>query len=65
MATTEGYASHPGGAQAELLSEVNKHESERNLQLVLGPVMEVGLLPTSEPGRAPSGARPGGVRVDG
>ncbi|MFI5825548.1 site-specific integrase [Streptomyces rishiriensis] len=35
VATTEGYASRPGGAQAELLAEVNKHESERNLQLVL------------------------------
>ena len=27
VATTEGYASRPGGAQAELLAEVNKHES--------------------------------------
>lgn len=34
VATTEGYASRPGGAQAELLSEVNKHESERNLDLL-------------------------------
>ncbi|MGH8922521.1 MAG: site-specific integrase [Actinomycetes bacterium] len=34
VATTEGYASRPGGAQAELLAEVNKHESERNLELV-------------------------------
>ena len=34
MATTEGYASRPGGAQAELLAEVNKHEAERNLELV-------------------------------
>jgi hypothetical protein len=33
-ATTEGYASRPGGAQAELLAEVNKHEAERNLDLV-------------------------------
>jgi integrase len=35
VATTEGYASRPGGAQAELLAEVNKHETERNLNLVL------------------------------
>ena len=35
VATTEGYASRPGGAQAELLAEVNKHEAERNLELVL------------------------------
>ena len=34
VATTEGYASRPGGAQAELLAEVNKHESERNLALL-------------------------------
>ncbi|MFD8565138.1 hypothetical protein ACFV1N_48410 [Streptosporangium canum] len=34
VATTEGYASRPGGAQAELLAEVNKHESEHNLDLV-------------------------------
>jgi hypothetical protein len=26
VATTEGYASRPGGAQAELLAEVNKYE---------------------------------------
>lgn len=35
VATTEGYASRPGGAQSELLAEVNKHEADRNLQLVL------------------------------
>ena len=35
IATTEGYASRPGGAQAELLSEVNKHEIDRNLDLVM------------------------------
>jgi hypothetical protein len=34
VATTEGHASRPGGAQAELLAEVNKHESQRNLGLV-------------------------------
>jgi hypothetical protein len=34
-ATTEGYASRPGGAQAELLAEVNKHEADRNLEIVL------------------------------
>ncbi|WP_432190574.1 site-specific integrase [Streptomyces sp. Tue6028] len=35
VATTEGYASRPGGSQAELLAEVNKHETTRNLELVL------------------------------
>jgi len=34
VATTEGYSSRPGGAQAELLAEVNKHEAERNLELL-------------------------------
>jgi len=34
VATTEGYASRPGGAQAELLAEVSKYESQRNLDLV-------------------------------
>ena len=34
VATTEGYASRPGGAQAGLLAEVNKHEAERNLELL-------------------------------
>lgn len=35
VATAEGCASRPGGTQAELLTEVNQHESGRNLQLVL------------------------------
>ena len=34
-ATTDGYASRPGGAQAELLAEVSNHEQERNLELVM------------------------------
>ena len=34
-ATTEGYASPPGGSQAKLLAEIGEHEAERNLQLVL------------------------------
>ena len=34
-ATTEGYTSKPGGAQAELLAEVSNHEQERNLELVM------------------------------
>ncbi|MGH9062485.1 MAG: site-specific integrase [Acidimicrobiales bacterium] len=35
VATTEGYASRPGGAQAALLAEINEHEQQRNLNLVL------------------------------
>ena len=34
VATNEGYASRTGGAQAQLLAEVNKNEAERNLDLV-------------------------------
>lgn len=34
VATTEGYASRPSGAQAELLAEVNKHEADRNVELL-------------------------------
>lgn len=47
VATTEGYASRPGGAQAELLNEVNKYEAERNLDLVLAEFRnyQQGILP--------------------
>ncbi len=47
VATTEGYASRPGGAQAELLAEVNKHESERNLDLVWAEFLnyQQGIMP--------------------
>jgi integrase len=33
-ATTEGYSSRPGGAQAKLLAEIGEFETERNLSLV-------------------------------
>lgn len=54
MATTEGYASRPGGAQAELLAEVNKHESEHNLQLVLEEFRnyQQGVLPAGPGARS-------------
>ncbi len=47
VATTEGYASRPGGAQAELLAEINKHESERNLELVWAELRnyQQGIMP--------------------
>ncbi|KAA2262856.1 site-specific integrase [Solihabitans fulvus] len=35
VATTEGYAARPGGAQARLLAEVSDHEQQRNLDLTL------------------------------
>ena len=46
-ATTEGYTSRPGGAQAELLAEVNKHEADRNLKIVLAEFRNYqrGILP--------------------
>lgn len=54
VATTEGYASRPGGAQAELLVEVNKHEADRNLQLVLAEFRnyQQGVLPAGPGARA-------------
>jgi hypothetical protein len=53
VATTEGYASRPGGAQAELLAEVNKHEQERNLELVLAEFRnyQQGIMPAGPGGR--------------
>ncbi|MGW0824751.1 hypothetical protein [Streptomyces sp. NPDC002845] len=47
VATTEGYASRPGGAQAELLAEVNKHETDWNLSLVMEEFRnyQQGILP--------------------
>ena len=35
VATTEGYAARPGGAQARLLAQINTEETERNLGLAL------------------------------
>ncbi|MBL3802970.1 site-specific integrase [Streptomyces sp. BRB081] len=54
VATTEGYASRPGGAQAELLAEVNKHESDRNLDLVLTEFRnyQQGILPAGPGARS-------------
>ncbi|WP_223245066.1 hypothetical protein [Streptomyces sp. CBMA156] len=54
VATTEGYSSRPGGAQAELLAEVNKHESERNLRLVLEEFRnyQEGILPAGPGARS-------------
>ena len=54
VATTEGYASRPGGAQAELLAEVNKHEADRNLELVLAEFhnYQRGVLPAGPGARS-------------
>ncbi len=47
VATTEGYSARPGGAQAELLAEVNRHEQHRNLDLVLAEFRnyQQGIMP--------------------
>ncbi|MFF0296177.1 hypothetical protein ACFYST_19910 [Kitasatospora sp. NPDC004614] len=54
VATTEGYSSRPGGAQAELLAEVNKYESDRNLDLVLAEFRnyQQGILPAGPGARS-------------
>ena len=54
VATTEGYASRPGGAQAELLAEVNKHEADHNLELVLDEFRnyQQGILPAGPAARS-------------
>ncbi|MFG2848225.1 site-specific integrase [Kitasatospora sp. NPDC048296] len=47
VATTEGYAARPGGAQAKLVAEVNAHEQERNLSLLLAEFRnyQAGVMP--------------------
>ncbi|MEV8102737.1 MULTISPECIES: hypothetical protein [unclassified Streptomyces] len=46
--------SRPGGAQAELLAEVNKHEADRNLELILAEFQnyQQGVLPTGPGARS-------------
>jgi hypothetical protein len=53
-ATTEGYAARPGGAQAELLAEVNKLEADHKLQLVLTEFRnyQQGILPAGPAARS-------------
>jgi hypothetical protein len=53
-ATTEGYASRPGGARAELLAEVSDHEQQRNLELVLAEFgnYQQGILPAGPGARS-------------
>ncbi|KPM56915.1 site-specific integrase [Frankia sp. B2] len=47
VATTEGYVSRPGGAQARLLAEVNEQETARNHALVLAEFhnFQNGIMP--------------------
>ena len=53
-ATTEGYAARLGGAQAELLAEVNKHEADHKLKLVLAEFRnyQQGILPAGPAARS-------------
>ncbi|MGH3223758.1 MAG: hypothetical protein ACRDPY_34620 [Streptosporangiaceae bacterium] len=57
VATTEGYAARPGGAQAQLLAEVNKHEAERNLEVILAEFRsyQAGVLPAGPGARELTG----------
>ena len=52
-ATTEGYASRPGGAQAKLLAEIGEFEAERNLGLVAEEYRNYqnGIMPAGPGGR--------------
>ena len=52
-ATTEGYASRPGGAQARLLAEIGEFEAERNLGLVAEEYRNYqnGIMPAGPGGR--------------
>lgn len=53
-ATTEGYAARPGGAQSELLGEVNKLEADHKLELVLTEFRnyQQGILPAGPGARS-------------
>src|SRR5258708_27619403 len=69
VAPTEGYAARPGGAQAELLAEVNKHEAEHKLAVALREFRnyQAGILPAG-PGAAElteAFARIDGTATDG
>ncbi|MGH9066833.1 MAG: site-specific integrase [Acidimicrobiales bacterium] len=57
VATTEGYASRPGGAQGALLAEINEHETQRNLDLVLAEFRNYqrGVLPAGPGARELTG----------
>jgi integrase len=61
-ATTEGYSSRPGGAQAKLLAEIGEFEAERNLSLVAAEYRNYqnGIMPAG-PGARELAAFFGGV----
>jgi hypothetical protein len=49
VATTEGYAARPGGAQGKFLAEVVEDEADRNLQIVLAEFCgyQDGIMPAA------------------
>jgi hypothetical protein len=53
VATTEGYAARPGGAQGKLLAEIAEDEADRNLQIVLAEYRSYqdGIMPAGHGAR--------------
>ncbi|HCU97707.1 MAG TPA: hypothetical protein DHU96_35370 [Actinobacteria bacterium] len=47
VATSEGYAARPGGAQGRLLAEVNRHEQQAKLEVVIAEFRnyQAGIMP--------------------
>ena len=57
VATTEGYAARPGGAQGKLLAEIAEDETDRNLQIVLAEFRSYqdGIMPAGPGARELTG----------
>lgn len=57
VATTEGYAARPGGAQGKLLAEIAEDEADRNLQIVLAEFRSYqdGIMPAGPGARELAG----------
>jgi integrase len=57
VATTEGYASRPGGAQGKLMAEIADDEADRNLQIVLAEFRSYqdGIMPAGPGARELTG----------
>jgi hypothetical protein len=57
VATTEGYAARPGGAQGKLLAEIAEDEADRNLQIVLAEFRNYqdGIMPAGPGARELTG----------
>jgi len=57
VATTEGYAARPGGAQGKLLAEIAEDEADRNLQIMLAEFRSYqdGIMPAGPGARELAG----------